>query len=223
MKKINYSNLTILVSLFCILSILFGDIILQVEYSGSGSIYKNQTNFLLASYGIKKYDAFSNLDFDSLENYILENNNNLSFVTCKKSGNRLVIDSQITKEQNTQIDRNSKGIISDKSGVIEKINILRGTLLVAVGDTVNEGDLLVAPYIIGKDDKVYDSFAIGYITIIHTYTKEFVTNDISSTKLTECVKIAEFLCGEEVVKRDIEFTKNGFIVRLSVRHLVKGG
>lgn len=222
---IAYKNIGITIGfiLFCILSSLFGDIILQVEYTGSGSAYKSQTNFLLASYGVNKYDTFSNLDFNSLENYILENNSNLSFVTCKKSGNRLVIDSQVTREQNTQIDRNNKGIISDAFGVIEKINILRGTLLVSVGDTVNVGDVLVAPYITGKDNKVYNSFAIGYITIISTFEKEFVTNDLSPSSLSKSIKIAEFICGEEVVKRDIEFTKNGFIVRLSHRHLVKGG
>ncbi len=219
---VRYSSVVIGFILFVILSSFLGNSILQIDYIGSGKSVANQTAHLLEEYGVKKYDNFSKLDFVDLQTYILENSPNLSFVTCKKSGNRLIIDSRLIKVENPSISHGGKDIISDVDGVITKISVLRGTSLFNVGDTVKVGDVLIGGYAIGSNEETYESFALGYVIISYKYNEVFKTENTSKEYINQCKKILSFKFNDEVVSEEVEIIDGGFSITLTLSRYVGG-
>ncbi|MBQ9782613.1 MAG: sporulation protein YqfD [Clostridia bacterium] len=219
---IRYGSVVIGFILFCILSSFLGDSILQVDFTGTGKIISNQTMHLLGEYGIEKYDRFSTIDYKSLENYILENSPNLSFVSCKKSGNRLIIDSVLSKVDYPSINRNGKNLLSDVDGVISKISVLRGTAQVQVGEKVKVGDILIGGFAVGKNEEIYESFALGYAIINYEYKQEFLTENTNIEYINECKTILAFKFEDEVIGEKIELIDGGFSITLTLSHYVGG-
>ena len=62
-------------------------------------------------------------------------------------------------------------IVSDKNGVITKINAQSGTANVKVGDTISEGDILINGWMEGKYTGVRYVHAKGEIEARVWYTK----------------------------------------------------
>ncbi len=219
---IRYNSVVIGFVLFLMASSFLGNSILQIDFIGSGNALANQTSHLLEEYGVKKYDKFSSIDYAQLENYILENSPNLSFVSCKKSGNRLIIDSRLCKIEHPSISRNGKNIISDVDGVIAKISVLRGTPQVKVGDLVKVGDVLIGGYAIGKNEEIYESFALGYAIIYYEYKEDFLTENISVEHINQLKKILAFKFEDEVVSEQVEFIDGGFSIKLTLSRYIGG-
>lgn len=208
--------------LFCVTSSFLGDFILQIDYTGTGNTIANQTSFLLEEYGVKKYGKFSSVDFTSLENYLLENSPNLSFVNCKKSGNRLIIESSLGKRENQSISRNGKDIVSDVDGVIIKISVLRGTSLFKVGDSVKNGDILIAGYAVGTNDEKYESFALGYAIVSYEYKQDFIEKNTSIENINKIKKILAFQFEDEIVNEQVEMIDGGFSIKLTLNRYIGG-
>ena len=208
--------------LFLIVSSFLGNSILQIDFIGSGSTLANQTSHLLIEYGVEKYGKFSSINYTQLENYILENSPNLSHVSCKKSGNRLIIDSSLCKVEQPSISRNGKNIVSDVDGVIAKISVLRGTPQLKVGDTVKVGDVIIGGYATIKDEEIYESFALGYAIIYYEYKEDFLTKNISVEHINQCKKILAFKFNDEVVDEYVEFIDGGFSIKLTLSRYVGG-
>ena len=195
---------------------------MQIDFTGSGSVIANQTSHLLEEYGIEKYSKFSSINYTKLENYILENSPNLSFVSCKKSGNRLIVDSSLCKVEQPSISRNGKSIVSDVDGVVAKISVLRGTPQVRVGDTVKVGDVIIGGYAVGKNQEIYESFALGYAIIHYEYKEDFLTENISEERINQCKKILAFKFNDEVINEHIEFIDGGFSITLTLSRYIGG-
>ena len=221
-NAIRYCSVVIGFILFLVLSSFLGDYILQIDYTGTGKILSNQTSHLLKEYGITKYDTFSSIDYKSLENYILENSPNLSFVTCKKSGNRLIVDSVISKVDYPSINRNGKNLICDIDGVISKISVLRGTAKVSVGDKVKVGDTLIGGFAVGKNEEIYESFALGYAIVNYEYKEDFLTENTSIEHINECKMILAFKFNDQVIGEKIDIIDGGFSITLTFSHYVGG-
>ena len=86
-----------------------------------------------------------------LEDELLCETESFSFISCKKRGNRLVIDSVLTNRRQQIPNGNADKIFSPFSGVVKSVIVYRGTAAVSVGDKVNKGDLLVDGYMTVKD------------------------------------------------------------------------
>ena len=70
------------------------------------------------------------------------------------------------------IDENEYcNIVSDKAGIITKINAQAGTINVKVGDTVNEGEILVKGWMEGKYTGIRYVHAKGEIEAKVWHTK----------------------------------------------------
>ncbi len=208
--------------IFCVLSAFLGDSILQIDFTGSGKTVANETTHLLGEFGVQKYGKFSKIDYYSLENYILENSPNLSFVSCKKSGNRLIVESSLCKAEYPSINRNGKNLVSDIDGVIIKLNVLRGTAQFNVGDTVKKGDVLIGGYAVGTNEERYESFALGYAIISYEYKENFLTKNTSIEYINQTKKILAFKFEDEVVNEKIELIKGGFSVTLTLNRYIGG-
>ena len=139
---------------FCLSSCFYNDLIYGFSFCGSGSVYEKEVLYCLNQMGVKPYARFSSFDFEKIEDEILAKNKNLSFVSIRKNGNRLNIESSLATDNVDRLNGNVHSIISEVDGVIEKINVYRGTALFKKGDAVKKGDKIVDGYMTVKEQVV---------------------------------------------------------------------
>ena len=140
--------------IFSLITISLSDVIFEVDYSGTGSACKGQVQEYLSSVGVNKYSRFSSFDLQNLEDQILANCNDLSFVSLQKKGNRLMVNLSLSVAGEKRLDDSIYQFHSTVSGVVESLKVYRGTAVVKVGDKVNKGDLLVDGYMTIKEQVV---------------------------------------------------------------------
>lgn len=160
-------------AIFMLSSIFFNDLILSIDYSGSGSELKREVQSFLADKGIEKYSLFSKIDIEKLEDEILSRHENLSFVSIKKHGNKMLINLALSKEPIKRLNSDIYALHSNVDGEIEKINIYRGTAMISVGDKVKKGDLLVDGFMSIKDNLIKTN-VLASISIIAEKTYTYV-------------------------------------------------
>lgn len=235
-KKVNYSGLlspvlyfiknigfVIGIALFTILAYIFNDFIFAIDYTGSGSIISNEISKTISDNGASVFSRFSKINLSSLENEVLLTNKNLSFVSIKKQGNRLIINSNLSSEEPLVQDKNTIGLYSNINGVVERVNVLRGTPLVRVGDFVKNGDILIGAYITDKNGEKYDTYIVGSVYVIEEKTVFIKSSNVDDETLQKILKIAEFNETLEVVEKYGEVVEGGVNVKMKIRHVLVGG
>lgn len=206
---------------FCITCAFLGDFLLGIDCEGSGACFKSQTQFIAEMNGAIKYSRISNVDLKNLETEILKTNPMLSFVSVKKQGNRLVINSILSNKQPNILSENTSSLISEYNGIVESMSVLRGTALVKVGDVVEKGTELVGAYLTGKEDKTYPTYVLARITIISTESR-FIPYDgeVDDAVLKSAERVAEFESVGKVISAKAEKCQGGIIINLKVRHTI---
>lgn len=184
------------VIIFCLSAFFFNDFIYDFSFVGSGSVYKREVMSYLNSIGIKEYQRFSKFDFEKIEDGVLADNKNLSFVSIEKHGNTLVIDSALAVDSVDRLSGNVYSLVSEVDGVIEKINVYRGTALFKKGDSVKKGDLLVDGYMLIKEQVVKINVLASLSIIVE---QEF----LYSSNQDHCEKKAELLARTMLTEKEI--------------------
>lgn len=162
---------------FILSTCVLNDFIYGFSFSGTGSVYQREVLAYLNSVGIKKFSRFSSIDFERLEDNILSSNSHLSFVSAEKHGNTLKFDLAIATDNVDRLNGDVEFLYSEVSGVVEKIVVYRGTAMVAVGDNVEKGALLVDGNMtikeqIIKTGVIANVSLITQETIVYTDSKE---------------------------------------------------
>ncbi len=200
-----YKNVGLLVGILVFsLGVLFCDnLLLSVDVSGNGRIYENSIKEYLSSIGVERYQLFSNIDIGKIENQ-LNGDDRFSFVTVKKSGNRLKIDAHLADNQKNGVDVTKTELVSTCSGTIESIKVYRGTALKNVGDRIEVGETIVSGVIL-LDEEEIKTYVVAEVSVIAEYelviegqkdlekgvialAKEFVDGEIVDA---ECQTISE--------------------------------
>ncbi len=150
---------------FAVISITFNDLILSVDYSGSGSTLKREVQNYLENRGVSVMTRFSSLDLNRLEDEILAKNDGLSFVSCKKKGSRLIIELVLSDKGKDKLSGNCKQMIAECDGVIETLKVYRGTALLKEGDKISRGDVIVDGYVIVKEQKI-EMNVLAYLSVL---------------------------------------------------------
>ena len=163
--------------LFIVSTCALNDFVYGFSFSGTGSVYQKEVLAYLNGVGVKKFSRFSNIDLERLEDGILSSNSHLSFVSATKHGNTLKIDLAIATDNVDRLTGNVEFLYSEVSGVVEKIVVYRGTAMVAVGDYVDKGTLLVDGNMTIKEQVVKTNVIanvslIAEETVVYTDTKE---------------------------------------------------
>jgi len=161
------------VFLFSVLT--FNDLVLSIDYVGSGSVYKREVEDLLLEQGIGQFSKFSSLDLRKLEDKILAKSQSFSFVSCQKKGSRLIVELIISDKSGNSLTGNVEKMVAQTSGVIENLKVYRGKAMVKTGDLVNVGDLLVSGYATVKEQEVWVG-VIAYVSILSEYAYEYVSD-----------------------------------------------
>lgn len=201
---------------FLLCQIYVDDIVLDVSYSGSGSIYKNSVQEYLLDAGVHKYSRFSKTDLERLEDGILSSHKNLSFASCKKAGNRLAVHLEIANEHLQTIDGDKFELVSTEDGIVESIKVYRGTALVKVGDAVKKGDKLVDGVSALKDQVV----KINVLAVVSlSVERQFCFVGSDNMEKSAIMLSEQSLFGEEIIDTSVEKMPNGqeFIYKVTVK------
>ena len=157
--------------LFIAISVFVNDLVLGFTFVGNGKVYSEQVTKYLNENGITQMRRFSQIDLKKVSNKILADNENFSFVSCQKVGNRIRIE-LVLAENKTHVNlNNNKDLICSVDGVVDKIYLYRGTSLVGEGDEVKKGDVLVAGYAEIRENRVeVNALAVVIVKIEESYT-----------------------------------------------------
>lgn len=95
--------------------------------------------------GLKTGMPVASVDSKNIQNYIMTNMEEISFVSVNRTGTTIQIDIREREEKRAHFDKYTpSNIIADQSGVIESILVQSGTAAVKKGDIVYKGQLLVS-------------------------------------------------------------------------------
>lgn len=219
------NNLSVFIGciLLAVTVALFNNVVLAVKFTGSGEIYSEQTSLIIGENNVKKYSLFSSIDYKELENEILTRNDKISFVTVKKQGNVLVVNTELSNEKPNVLGENRKGLESQVNGVVEEIVVLRGTPLVKEGDVVVKGQSLVGAFVVLKDESVVETFVVARVKILENKEYFYKCDIINEQTLSLAYALAKFELGGEVAEISHQILNGGINVIVTLRHTVYGG
>ena len=101
--------------------------------------------------GIKLGTLKSKINSKEIINKIRLKRNDVAWMGIEKKGTNIIVKLVKADQKPEIVDTNEYcNIVSDKTGVITKINAQNGTANVKVGDTINKGDILINGWMEGK-------------------------------------------------------------------------
>ena len=129
--------------LIALVAIFSNRYIFSITYTGSGSVHSRLANEYLYSFGLKPFADIKGKDLSVIEDGLLSHLSGVSFVSIKKSGNRLIVDMALSDDKTERLKGDVYSLVAPTDCVVEDLKIYRGTALVCVGDLVKAGDVLV--------------------------------------------------------------------------------
>ena len=122
--------------------------------------------------GIKLGTLKSKINSKEIINKIRLKRNDVAWMGIEKKGTNVIVKLVKADQKPEIVDTNEYcNIVSDKTGVITKINAQNGTANVKVGDTINKGDILINGWMEGKYTGIRYVHAKGEIEAKVWYTK----------------------------------------------------
>ncbi len=130
--------------------IISSNYIWNIEIEGNINISKEELIETLKENGLYIGISKENLDTKSVINKIRLNRDDIAWIGITVKGTNASIKIKETDKAPEVLDKDEYcNIISDKTGMITKINVQNGTAVVKEGDIVKEGDVLVEGYVEG--------------------------------------------------------------------------
>lgn len=130
-----------LILLIVILLFIFGlsNFVWNIEVTGNTSIQTEEIKQNLSEYGLKVGTLKYKVNSKEIVNNIRLQRSDIAWIGIHLKGTNAVVEIVEADEKPEIIDENEYcNIISDKAGMITKINVQNGTALVQVGDIVKE-------------------------------------------------------------------------------------
>ena len=127
--------------LISITLIIFGlsNFVWNIEITGENSISKEELLNELNGYGLKTGILKTKVNTKDIINNIRLNRDDIAWVGMKIKGTNIIVEVVEADKKPDIVNENEYcNIISDKEGVITKINVQNGTALVKVGDIVTK-------------------------------------------------------------------------------------
>lgn len=198
------------VALFLGVILLADSFILRVEVNGSGAYLQDKIITLLAQNGVKQYGVYRGVP--PLLNAKLLNLPSVQFCTVQKKGSVLVVQVEVCPQPPTTATE----LYCDRSGQISQMLVLQGDCSLTVGDSVQKGQLLLAP-------TSPTEVCVGYFVI--DYQGEFAIKQdgISDQNAQTSLSVIPLYAGEDtVVSRSYTATTTPegaiYTIRYQARH-----
>lgn len=142
-----------LASLITIILLIFGisNFVWNIEVIGNETIDANEIISAVNGCGLKTGMLKSKINTKEIINNIRLQRNDIAWIGIHIKGTNVTIEI-VESDKKPEIVNEDEycNIVSDKEGVITKINVQNGTSLVKQGDIVKKGDILVGGWLEGK-------------------------------------------------------------------------
>lgn len=162
----------------CLISIVLtlvitSNYVWNIEIISDGEINRDEIITMLENEGLKIGKQKGKIDTKKVINNIRLNRNDIAWMGIKIDGTNAIVEI-VKSEEKPQIVAEDEfcNIVSDKEGIITKINAQNGTVIAKVGDLVRVGSPLVAGWMEGKYTGVQYVHARANIEAKVWYTKK---------------------------------------------------
>ncbi len=146
-KRILRRKMLVLGAVLCIIAVqVLASFIWFVEVAGAKTVLPEQILSVAEQQGLRLGMARNSISVKPVENAILLELPQISWVSISFTGTRAVI--EVVERTVPQLeDKKPAHIIADKDGIITEIIALSGQAAVKRGDTVKKGDLLIKGFV----------------------------------------------------------------------------
>lgn len=208
--------------IFFVFSAVCNGYLYEVEFIGNGKILEREVTSFLEENGVKKYSKFSDIDLSEISDKILASNPNLTFASCEKHGNKLVVELVLSENASKSTIGAETQIVSDVKGVIEDIKVYRGTPVKNVGDTVDVGELIVDGTATVKEEIIKVN-PIAYVSVLTESKLEYFSKEERAEEIFSATAESEN-SDKDVVSTSVEKEScDGgyrYIVTIKYRHVI---
>lgn len=157
------------VVLMILVIILSENLYFGAEYVGDAVLYRAKIENALTSAGVKKFAYFSENDL-ARASAILTSEQNLGFISVKKSGSKALITLKGLKDSPQKFPVYYSDVTESENCEILKITVYSGTLLKKAGERVVAGEPIIGAYYEKENGERV------LCPIIATYSAKFVFN-----------------------------------------------
>ena len=146
--KLRYGVLIGVFIAFCFFVVSL-NYIWKIDIIGNNVVKTSEIVEVLNENGINYFNSLNKHTNNEIEKIILDNFDEISMVSVIHKGTSIIINikEKVINDEYENLD-NIQPLISNQDGVITKIELIQGTLMVKAGDIIKAGDILVAPYVI---------------------------------------------------------------------------
>ena len=204
LKLARNAGLVIGAAAFFLFSVFADDVILSVDYYGSGSVYEREINGYLDKLNVVPFARFSSFDLPALSDGIAAAHDRISFAECAKEGNRLKI-TLVARDTTEKTFAACEELFSPADGVIEFIKVYRGTALKNVGDTVEKGEPVCAGYETVKD-AVIRTGVVAVVSVKGEYVY-IMQSDKDGDGVIADIFARESFSGGEILSSEVEIVR----------------
>ena len=143
--------LAILLVILIATMIIISNFVWNIQIECDGEINKDEIQAILEKNGLKIGALKEELDTSKIARSIRYEREDIAWVGVSFKGTNAIVE-LIKAEQKPEIIQENEycSIISDKEGIITKINVQNGTAAVKVGDLIKNGTILVNGWLQGK-------------------------------------------------------------------------
>jgi similar to stage IV sporulation protein len=127
----------------------------DIDVVGNENLTSSEIRSLLSDYGFSVGSYIPSINTDRIENKILIDTENISWMSINIKGNVAEVQVREYKmAEKTESNTKPANLVASKSGVVEEVRIYRGNVVVSSGKFVEKGDLLVSG--------LFDSNRVGF-------------------------------------------------------------
>ena len=137
------------------LVIFMQNFIWRIDVVGNKSITTEQILDMLDDYGLFEGSYIPKLNTDKIQNKVLIDSDKISWISVNINGNIASVEVREISGATQDVDSDTPAnLVASKSGQIVQVQVLSGNVIVAGGDFVEKGELLVSG--------IFDSKTEGY-------------------------------------------------------------
>ncbi len=159
-----------------------------------GDYSEGEVASALQSFGVQKGCSLRSFDADVLENRLAVKLDAMYAVVHRK-GSALYVNVVKKKQADSPVDLHSRrDVVASCGGVVVELFCEQGTPIVAVGDSVNKGDVLISGQRIFNDGTSEDVYALGKVVLLQSCSA-FAEFDGT---VTETVDTGRTFCANDI-------------------------
>ncbi len=176
----------VLAALFLV--IFMQNFIWRIDVMGNKSVTTEHILDMLDDYGLFEGSYIPGLNTDKIQNRVLIDSDKISWISVNINGNIASVEVREISDEQQHVDSDAPAnLVASKAGQIVQVQVLAGNVIVAGGDFVDEGELLVSGIFDSKTEgyrvtrakgKVYAQTSEEfYIKIPYEYEKKVYTGN----------------------------------------------